>query len=248
MRTLLLCNDVQFTGTMRGVLTQLQVVPNIAANYPQALAELGARQFEVILVDWREIENVCQFLSEVRRSKQNHESVLVAIVRDLLDLRRAFAAGVHFLIHKPPSTLQIERCMRAAYGATVVRRRRHHRESVEILAGARTRDCPYGELTIVNLSEAGAGVRFHSGPEVSGDVATVFRLRAAEDVDLRFTLPQTEGTIHCCARAIWSTPDMAGIRFTSIPASDRIVLETWLTECVERSLAQLQERLQAACA
>lgn len=248
LRTLLLCNDVQFTGAMRCVLNQLQMVPNIAANYHQALTELGVRQFEVILVDWREIENVCEFLSEVRRSKQNHESVLVAIVRDLLDLRQAFAAGAHFLIHKPPSTLQIERCMRAAYGAAVIRRRKHHRESVEILGTASTRDCPYGELTIVNLSEGGAGVRLHGGLEVTGDSAAAFRLRTAEEVDLRFTLPHTEHTIHCSGRVIWSAPDLAGIRFTFIPANNRIVLETWLTDCVERSLAQLQERLQAVCA
>ena len=50
----------------------------------------------------------------MRKSKKNQECVLVAIMRDLLDLRQAFAAGVHFLIHKPASAVQIERCLRAA--------------------------------------------------------------------------------------------------------------------------------------
>jgi hypothetical protein len=60
--------------------------------------------FDLIVVDWREILSLGEFLCAVRRSKLNQECVLVAIVRDLLDLRQAFAAGVHFLIHKPPST------------------------------------------------------------------------------------------------------------------------------------------------
>lgn len=77
------------------------------------------------MVDWREVLNLGEFLCSVRRSKLNQECVLVAIVRDLLDLRQAFAAGVNFLIHKPPSTIQIERCLRAAYSATVARRRKH---------------------------------------------------------------------------------------------------------------------------
>jgi hypothetical protein len=68
----------------------------------------------------------------VRKSKKNQECVLVAIMRDLLDLRQAFAAGVHFLIQKPASAVQIERCLPAAYCATVVRRRKQHREPVRI--------------------------------------------------------------------------------------------------------------------
>jgi CheY-like chemotaxis protein len=245
MHTLLLCDDVQFKGTTCGVLKRLQVTPTIAANCEQALRELAAQQFQVVVVDWREIDNLGEFLGEVRRSKRNHECVLIAIVRDLLDLRQAFAAGVHFLIHKPASTLQIERCMRAAYAATVARRRKHHREKVEILAVASSRECPFGEVTIENLSEGGAGVRLHRD---AAGAKTNLRLAVAEDVDLRFTLPASEATIHCSGRVMWSSNGAAGIRFTAIPDSERAFFESWLTECVERSLARMQERLQAACA
>ena len=246
IHTLLLCNDVPFLGTTRSLLNQLQMTPKIASDCAEALAVISAHQFEVIVVDWREINNLGEFLSAVRHSKRNHESVLVAIVRDLLDLRQAFAAGVHFLIHKPPSTLQIERCMRAAYAATVVRRRKHHREKVKILAEASTRDYRYGEVTIVNLSEGGAGLRLEGGE--AGRDARGLRLRVAEDVDLRFALPGSETTIHTSGRVIWSAGETAGVRFTSIPESDRPVFETWLTECVERSLEQMQQRLRAVCA
>jgi hypothetical protein len=44
-------------------------------------------------------------------------------MHDLLDLRQAFAAGVHFLLHQPASAVQIECGLRAAYCAMVVRRR-----------------------------------------------------------------------------------------------------------------------------
>jgi DNA-binding NarL/FixJ family response regulator len=246
MRTLLLCDDVQFKRTTRGVLNRLHVTPTIAANCEQALRELAEQRFEVVIVDWREIDNLCEFLAEVHRSKCNHECVLVAIVRDLLDLRQAFAAGVHFLIHKPASTVQIERCMRAAYAATVVRRRKHHRETVEILAMAGTRQLPFGELTIVNLSEGGAGVRLHDSDAAGTKMK--FRLAVAEDVDLRFALPGSETTIHCSGRVMWTADDAAGIHFTSIPEGDRSLFESWLTECVERTLAAMQERVRGVCA
>jgi len=244
MHTLLLCSDVQFLGATRSVMNQLQVTPKIVGSSDEALAMICKHEFDVIVVDWREIHDLGDFLCAVRRSKLNPECVLVAIVRDLLDLRQAFAAGVHFLIHKPASTLQIERCVRAAYCATVSRRRRHHRERVTILASASTRSQAYAEVMIVNLSEGGVGVRLSAD---RGEPAA--HLTVGEDVDLRFALPQMGATLHTSGTVIWKTVEgAAGIRFTDIPDGDRLLLESWLTACVERSLAELCERLQAVCA
>lgn len=155
MHTLMLCSDVQFMGITRNVLNQLQVTPRIVASSDEAMALIEGNAFDVIVVDWRAIDSLADFLCAVRGSKLNQDCMLVAIVRDLLDLRQAFAAGVHFLIHKPASAVQIERCLRAAYCAMVARRRKHHREPVVILASASTRNQPFGEATVVNLSEGG---------------------------------------------------------------------------------------------
>jgi DNA-binding NarL/FixJ family response regulator len=118
----------------------LHVTPKIINTSAAALAMIQAHEFDAIVVDWREIDNLAEFLSAVRHSKPNQDCVLVAIVRDLLDLRQAFAAGVHFLIHKPASAVQIGRCLRAAYNAIVARRRKQHREPVAILASVATRN------------------------------------------------------------------------------------------------------------
>jgi len=242
MHTLLLCSDVQFLGTTRGVLNQLQVIPKIVGGCDEAVALIQAHEFEVIIVDWREINSLGDFLSAVRRSELNHDCVLVAIVRDLLDLRQAFAAGVHFLIHKPASVVQIERCLRAAYCATVVRRRKQHREPVNIFATVSTRTQPYGEATVVNLSEGGAGLRLDTDSESRAD------LSVGDETDFRFVLPQTDETLHATARVVWTSRGSAGVQFTYLPEHDRQLLEQWLTVCVERSLEQLCERVRAACA
>lgn len=243
MHTLLLCSDVPFLGTTRGVLSQFQVTPKIAGNCDEALTLIQQHEFDLIVVDWREIHSLGEFLSAVRRSKMNQECVLVAIVRDLLDLRQAFAAGVHFLIHKPPSTIQIERCLRAAYSATVARRRKHHRESVNFAASVSTRDWPHAEVMVVNLSEGGVGIKLQPG---EGRLRA--NLTAGEELDLHFALPESEATLCVSGTVAWTTAEHAGIHFRSMPDGDRLLLESWLTECVERSLAELCERLQGVCA
>jgi DNA-binding NarL/FixJ family response regulator len=241
MHTLLLCADLQFTGITRNVLNELQVTPKIVSNCDAALAMIQEHEFDVIIVDWREIENLADFLCAVRKSKLNQECVLVAIMRDLLDLRQAFAAGVHFLIHKPASAVQIERCLRAAYCATVVRRRKQHREVVEIVATVSTRSQAFSEATIVNLSEGGVGIKLGSNMPASS-------LRAGEEISLRFPLPETGQMLHTTGTVVWRTVQSCGVRLNYIPEDERPALEQWLTGCVERSLAELCGRLRAACA
>lgn len=243
MHTLLLCGDVSFLGITRSVLHDLQVTPRIVNTSSAALAMIQAHEFETIIVDWREIDNLAEFLCAVRRSKLNQDCVLVAIVRDLLDLRQAFAAGVHFLIHKPASAVQIERCLRAAYSATVVRRRKQHRETVSITASLRTHSHPLFDATIVNLSEGGAAVEINPKAFLAGALPSV-----GDEIDLRFALPVADEILDVNARVVWSTVWKFGVKFSYIPDAHRAALEHWLTECVERSLAALCEKIRAACA
>lgn len=112
-----------------------------------------------------------------------------------------------------------------------------------MLASVSTRNHPYAEVTVVNLSEGGAGVRLRANGSMEGAYLSV-----SEEVDLRFTLPGIGATMHTTGTVLWTTVDAAGIRFTEIPESERSLLESWLTACVERSLAELCQRLQQVCA
>src|SRR5215467_3829356 len=243
MHTLLLCNDVALLGITRSVLNQLHVTPRMINTSAAAVAMIQTQEFEVIVVDWREIDNLQEFLSAVRHSKLNQECVLVGIVRDLLDLKQAFAAGVHFLIHKPASAVQIERCLRAAYCAMVARRRKHHREPVVILASVSTRTQPIAEATVVNLSEGGVKLRTSAHDFVAG-----VSLTAGEEVDLRFALPESGEMLDIAGTVVWTTVDACGVRFRFIPESQRAALQQWLTSCVERSVSRICDKIRAACA
>lgn len=242
MHTLLLCPDLSFLGVTRSVLNQLQVTPKIVNTSAAALAMIQAHEFDTIIVDWREIDNLAEFLCAVRRSKLNQECVLVAIVRDMLDLKQAFLAGVHFLIHKPASTLQIERCLRAAYCATVVRRRKQHRERVNLVASIHMHSGQFS-AAVVNLSEGGLAIEIDPKTFLCGVLPSV-----GEEIDVKFALPGKGEMLDVTGRVVWSTVWTFGVKSSYIPEAQRSALEHWLTECVERSLAELCERIRAACA
>ena len=244
MHTLLLCSDVQFLGATRGVLRQLGVTPRIVADCEAAMGLIEAYEFDTIVVDWREIHDLGHFLRSVRRSKMNQDCILVAIVHDLLDLRQAFAAGVHLLVHKPASVVQIERCLRAAYCASVARRRKHHREPVSLAASFSARNLPMLAATVVNLGEGGARVKMHlDSGRLDASVA------GGDEVEICFTLPGSGELLHCTGIVVWTnTAGEAGLRFTYIPDDDRLALEQWLTARVEHLLAELCRRVRAVSA
>ncbi len=145
------------------------------------------------------------------------------------------------LIHKPASAVQIERCLRAAYSARIAQRRRHHREPVSIVASVSMRNYPLSEVLVVNLGDGGLALKMDGG--ASGHCPKV-----GEDVDLRFALPRTGEIMDVSGRVVWGTADACGVRFNYVPDNQRQSLEQWLTACVERSLAELCERIRVVCA
>jgi len=241
MNTLLLCRDVQFLGTTKRVLKQMAVRTTIDDNAASALARLASQEFDSLIVDWRELDNMGDFLESVRKSKVNQRCIVVAIVRDLLDAQQAFAAGVHFLIQKPASIVQIERCLRAAHSSFVAERRKSHREPVQFGAALSGKNLPLARATIVNIGEGGVGLRMNlpGGKSLVG---------AGDQVELNFQLPETTQLIHGSGVVAWVNSDGdVGVQFRYIPEVERRPFEQWLTERMERSLAEVR-RGAASCA
>ena len=228
VRTLILCADVQFLDATCEVLNRLQIAPQAAARWDTALALLQQQKFDVVVVDWEETKSLPEILGTLRRS--NPDCVLIGVVTERAELRAAFAAGAQFLIHKPASPMQIERCLRAAYQLTVCRRRKQHREPVRILATVSTPAHTKRAAMILNLSETGAGMSLNP-------VGETF-VRAGEKVEVEFVLPTTDRKLRAFGSVVWTTPTQCGVRFRHVPSLELHVLQQWLTSCVERSLAE----------
>lgn len=109
--------------------------------------------------------------------------------------------------------------MRAAYSATVARRRKNHREPGAILASASTRTEPFGQVTVVNLSEGGAKLR----TTVQDFVAGVL-LSAGHDVGLKSPFLGTEEMFNIAGTVVWAMGDTGGVRFRYLPQTQKAAL------------------------
>ena len=244
INAMILCEDSHFLGTMERTFTRLGVRSERSRDYTAALTALERQRTDTVVVDWREILNLGEFLETVRKSKMNQDCLLIGIASDLLDLRQAFSAGVQFLIHKPASVVQIARCLQAAHSAVIVRRRKQHREPVRIAATLHTRSVPLLGALIVNLGNEGAGLKLNmTGCKVSA------RLGAGDEIDLSFLSPGAGRVINANGVVVWVNPNGdAGVHFQYLPAAERPQLEQWLGERFDRAVLMLRDRVRAGCA
>lgn len=239
---LILCEDTHFLLSLERVLGKLGVRSERTPDYASALTTLEQRKIDTLVVDWREIADLGEFLQTVRKSKMNKECLLIGIASDLLDLRQAFSAGLQYLIHKPASVVQIARCLQAAHSAVIVKRRKQHREPVRIAATLHTRSAPLLGAMIVNLGAQGAGLKLNT----TGCKNSAL-LSAGDDVDLSFVSPASWRTVSACGKAVWvNSQGDAGVRFEYIPAAEKTKLEQWLGERFDNAVIALHGRLQTA--
>ena len=244
INALILCDDSHFLGTMERVFARLGVRSERSCDYTAALKALERKRVDTVVVDWREIINLGEFLQTVRQSKMNKDCLLIGIASDLLDLRQAFSAGVQFLVHKPASVVQIARCLQAAHAAVIVKRRKQHREPVRIAATLHTKSTPLLGALMVNLGAEGGGLKLNTtGCKMSA------RLSAGDELDMSFMSPGSGSVIHASGLVAWvNSHGDAGVKFHNIPAAEKLKLEQWLAGRFDLAVAMLRERLRGGVA
>ena len=244
INALILCDDSHFLGSMERVFARLGVRSERSNDYTAALSALEQKRIDTVVVDWREIINLGEFLGTVRQSKMNKDCLLIGIASDLLDLRQAFSAGVQYLVHKPASVVQIARCLQAAHAAVIVKRRKQHREAVRIAASLHTKSTPLLGALMVNLGSEGCGLKLNT----TGCKASA-RLSAGDELDLSFISPGSGNVIPATGVVVWvNSNGDAGVKFSYIPAAEKLKLEQWLAGRFDVAVAMLRERLRRGVA
>jgi CheY-like chemotaxis protein len=219
LESLLLTRDPQVIRVLRPTLEKLSIDVEICRGVSSGAEILSNEKFDAVIVDCDDLNGGLEVLGALRKGTSNKNSVMFAILNGTTTTHRAFELGANFVLQKPISALNANRCFGAALGFMARERRRYFRQPVQmpvtvLLAGGQEL-----KATSTDVSEGGMAVQVRGKMPKSGVSKVVF------------TLPGMKSKMEPKAELAWADDKgRVGIRFLDISQSSREQLESWLAE------------------
>ena len=232
--SLLLSQDPDVVRVVRPTLEKLSIDVEICHEARAAADILISEKFDAVIVDCDDLTGGLGVLQGLRSTPSNKNSVTFAVLNGKrTTTQEAFGMGANFVLQKPISALNASRCFHAALNFMLKERRRYFRHPVKmpvrILLGDKV-----VQATSTNLSESGIALMLREA------------LPKGANLQLKFSLPETEIKIEVEAEVVWAdVKGRAGLRFHNIPKEAQAQLEKWLDDRLEEELPGAKERLAA---
>ena len=230
LNCLLLTSDATLLEVIRTGFSTTKVEVEMRRDAASAIELSARRHLDGFVIDCDGVEKAMDLLVQIRASRSNKLSVVVAVVNGKTSVSAAVDAGANFVLGKPVEAKTLRSILDMALPRMEREHRRYFRHKVDLpvevlcYAGATFA----GKL--VNVSEDGLALT-HFGPAaVEGVVTVQFELPSAE--------PQT---FQAKAAVVWNDASAMGLRFLRIEPASRSCFGAWL-DSLE---AQLQFRESA---
>ena len=235
LESLLISKDPALLGVLRPTLEKLSVSVEVCSAIQTGSEMLRKRKFDAVIVDCDDLAGGVELLTSLRNTQSNGSSVAFAVLNGGTTTQKAFQIGANFVLQKPLTPLNANRCFNAALNFMVRERRRYFRHPVEMAIRMSLPEGTEVDATTTNVSEGGMAIR------LSG------KLPKNVPVRVRFTLPESNTSLELKGNIAWADgAGNAGIKFVELPQSSQYQIEKWLSERLRDELpVNLQSHLKA---
>jgi c-di-GMP-binding flagellar brake protein YcgR len=219
LRALVVCPDRDSASLVTLILSELGMAAENSPSVTRGLELIASERFDVIVLDYRADQASEDFLTQLRQSKKNRASMLVAIVDCEFNARPVFGLGANFVLYRPLSSERTRISLRAARGLMRRERRRAPRRPVNSKASVAFPGAPELNAVLTDLSDGGTSIR---APQ---------RLPNACKVYFEFALPGQQQLVRLSGEVAWQEAGgRTGIRFLDVPQSSRRLMQSWLQQ------------------
>jgi len=231
----LLSRDTEVFRVLRPMLEKLSIEVEICQEAKKASEILISDKFDAVIVDCDDLPGGVEVLEGLRGTPSNKNSVTFAIVNGKkTTTQEAFDMGVNFVLHKPLTALNANRCFNAALNFMLRERRRYFRQvakmPVKIMLGERELQAPS-----TNISEGGIALLLHQA------------LPKNAMPRLQFTLPGSRLSMDVETEIAWADlKGCVGLRFLNLPASSQELLENWLNDQLEQEIPGSKSKMEGS--
>jgi CheY-like chemotaxis protein len=215
LNCLLLTNDARLMEVIRAGLSGINVDLEMRTDTTSAIELSMRRHLDGFVIDCDDLPQATDLLSQIRNTRSNKLSVILAVVNGTTSVSMAIEAGANFVLGKPVQDKQLRSFLDIALPTMLREHRRYFRHKVDLPIELL---CHTGETftgKIINVSESGLALtRFASVEGV---------------VTVRFGLPSvTPKIFQAKAEVVWNDAFAMGLRFLQVDAGCRSFFEAWL--------------------
>jgi DNA-binding response OmpR family regulator len=219
LESLLLSRDPEVIRVLQPALEKLSIDVEVCRGVSSGQEILRTEKFDAIIVDCDDLKGALGVLESLRKSASNKNSVTFALLNGTTTTQQAFQMGANFVLQKPVSALNANRCLSAAINFMIRERRRYFRHPVEMPATVSFGEGQKLKATLTNISEGGMAVFFRAALP-KGAVSAV-----------SFKLPGTATPLEPKVQIAWMDDSgRAGLRFVDMDKESRAQLDGWLAE------------------
>jgi DNA-binding NtrC family response regulator len=227
LESLLVSRDPQVIRVLRPALEKLAIEVEVCRGADSGSEILSSEKFDAVIVDCDDLHGGLGVLETLRRTASNRTAITFAILNGHTTTREAFQMGANFVLQKPVSPVNANRCFSAAISLMARERRRYFRQAVEMPVTLVFGEGQEFKATATNLSEGGMAV-FFRGKLPKGNLSkVVFRLAGGET------------SLEPKAQIAWMDESgRIGLRFIDVPMKTQAQLDRWLIEKSEKLTKQ----------
>ena len=217
LNCLLVTGDATLLEVFRKGFCATSVELEMRTDAASAIELSARRHLDGFVIDCDGVERAGDLLVQIRGSRSNKTSVVVAVVNGTTSVSTAVDAGANFVLGKPVQDKQLQSLLGVALPRMEREHRRYFRHKVDLPVELL---CYTGETfagKLINVSAGGLALT-HFGPVAVEGVVTV-----------QFRLPSTEPqTFQAKAAVVWNDAATMGLRFLRIEPACLPGFEAWL--------------------
>ena len=217
LNCLLVTGDATLLEVFRKGFCATSVELEMRTDAASAIELSARRHLDGFIIDCDGVERAMDLLVQIRGSRSNKTSVVVAVVNGTTSVSTAVDAGANFVLGKPVLDKQLQSLLDVALPRMEREHRRYFRHKVDLPVELL---CYTGETfagKLINVSAGGLALT-HFGPVAVEGVVTV-----------QFRLPSTgPQTFQAKAAVVWNDAATMGLRFLRIEPACLSGFEAWL--------------------
>jgi len=234
LKCLIVTCDSTLLAHIKARFSAHEISLDLRQDSASAIELASRRHMDGLVIDCDDVLGGKDAIAQVRNSRSNQQSLIIAVVNGLTNPLTALDLGANFVLCKPTQENRLQNVLEMAFPRMEREHRRYFRYDADLPLRLRNPQGQTFAAQIKNVSEGGLAIKLLNPAKVEGMMT------------VEFDVPSTEPQVfHAKADVVWSDPFVMGLRFLYIEKESGVALEEWL-KLLEAQF-QFRESTQRNC-